>query len=65
MTREEWNMLNTALHKAIPEKPINRMHYLLGKNTEGSHCWGCGTLVLKGWSYCPYCGQAIDWEDKK
>ena len=43
-----------ALEKQIPKKP----YWEYG----GWHCKSCGLDVLSDESFCPLCGQAIDWE---
>ena len=39
-----------ALEKQIPKKPY------------WGHCKSCGLDVLSVESFCPLCGQTIDWE---
>lgn len=46
-----------ALEKQIPKKP----YWEYG----GWHCKACGLDVLSDESFCPLCGQAIDWEVSK
>ena len=43
-----------ALEKQIPKKP----YWEYG----GWHCKSCGLDILSDESFCPLCGQAIDWE---
>ena len=43
-----------ALEKQIPKKP----YWEYG----GCHWKSCGLDVLSDESFCPLCGQAIDWE---
>ena len=43
-------MIIKALEKQIPKKPYWR------------HCKSCGLDILSVESFCPLCGQTIDWE---
>ena len=45
-----------ALQKQIPRMP----YYEYGE----MHCYVCGCIVTADDSYCPECGQAIDWWDE-
>lgn len=44
-----------ALEKQIPKKPY--WEYGVW------HCKSCGLDVFRDDSFCPVCGQAIDWKD--
>ena len=44
-----------ALEKQIPKKPYWETYV-------GWHCKSCGIGVFSNESFCPICGQAIDWE---
>ena len=48
------SMAIEALGKQIPKKP----YWEYG----GCHCKSCGLDVLSDEYFCPFCGQAIDWE---
>ena len=45
-----------ALEKQIPKKPYWEIY-------DGWHCKSCGLSVFSDDSFCPLCGQAIEWED--
>ena len=45
-----------ALEKQTPKKPYWETY-------DGWHCKSCGLSVFSDDSFCPACGQAIDWED--
>lgn len=48
-----------ALEKQVTKKPR--------KSPFGNECFECGSVLDFGsvarFSFCPYCGQAIDWSD--
>ena len=43
-----------ALERQAPKKPYWETY-------EGWHCKSCGVGVFSNESFCPFCGQAIDW----
>ena len=45
-----------ALKKQIPKKPYWETYV-------GWHCKSCGAGVFSNESFCPLCGQAIDWKE--
>ena len=47
-----------AVKKQIPQKPI-------AFNAAGipTHKCSCGEIVSPADYFCPFCGQALDWED--
>ena len=47
-----------AVKKQIPQKPI-------AFNADGvpTHKCSCGEIVGQADYFCPFCGQALDWED--
>ena len=45
-----------ALEKQMPKKPYWEIY-------DGWHCKSCGLGVFSDESFCPVCGQAIDWSD--
>jgi hypothetical protein len=45
-----------ALDKLLPQKPCFRSNIL---------CCECGEKVKRWYSYCPECGQALDWSNEK
>ena len=49
-------VINEALKKQIPRMP----YYEYGE----MRCYVCGCIVTADDSYCPVCGQAIDWWDE-
>lgn len=50
------SMAIEALEKQIPKKPYWETY-------GGWHCKSCGVGVFSNESFCPFCGQAIDWRD--
>lgn len=55
------NELTWALQNATPQKPIK--HELGGDFYYKCHWVSCGADIKKWFSYCPICGQKIDWSD--
>ncbi len=49
-----------ALEKQLPMKPLDAELDIDG--TKIIPCGNCGEAVQFPWSYCPYCGQKIDWQ---
>ena len=45
-----------ALKRQAPKKPYWETY-------AGWHCKSCGAGVFSNESFCPLCGQAIDWEE--
>lgn len=45
-----------ALKRQAPKKPYWETYV-------GWHCTSCGAGVFSNESFCPLCGQAIDWEE--
>lgn len=45
-----------ALEKKVPKKPR-----IINGGTNTCHDTDCCNDVLRWYSYCPVCGQAIDW----
>ena len=43
-----------ALERQAPKKPYWETY-------AGWHCKSCGVGVFSNESFCPFCGQAIDW----
>ena len=60
---ETLNMAVDALEKQIPKKV--RIEHALPKYGYASFCPNCDRMDIGGWSYCPDCGQAIDWNEDK
>lgn len=48
----------TAVKKQIPQKPIK---FTLDGIV--AYKCGCGEIVYPVDCFCPFCGQALDWED--
>ena len=55
MSAEAMKLAIEALEKQIPKKPY--WEYGVW------HCKSCGLDVFRDDSFCPICGQAIDWSD--
>ena len=53
-----------ALEKQIPKKPERIEGTLFGKERYYHKCPNCGDPYVDD-SYCPICGQAIDWSDEE
>lgn len=66
-SKEEFDKLNKALEKQIPKKVI--YHDNCGNETPyQSRCPKCYEAINDTWywageSWCPYCGQKLDWGD--
>lgn len=58
----DWiEMAKSALEKQIPKKPIEARRWLYDN---GLICPVCSCSIYKlSFSYCPNCGQKIDWEE--
>lgn len=54
----------SALEKQILTKPLIEIypHTTIKRSWR---CRGCGGRLLADFKYCPGCGQAIDWSNKK
>lgn len=55
-----------SLQKQVPESPIKAWDSTKGDKTYYRYvCRGCENELKLGdaYKYCPYCGQALDWED--
>lgn len=50
-----------AMRKQIPKKVRIEHHPKYGR---ASFCPNCNRMDVECWSYCPDCGQAIDWKDE-
>ena len=56
-----------ALEKQIPKKPIK--HYFLDRYCVADYYYQCPTFcnvifqLSNTYSFCPNCGQALDWSD--
>jgi hypothetical protein len=50
----------TAVKKQIPQKPIK---FTLDGIV--AYKCSCGEIVYLVDCFCPFCGQALDWEDRK
>ena len=57
---ESFEIAVNALKKQKPMK-VGVTHYHDGSIEES--CRACYEIVTEAMNYCPYCGQAIDWED--
>lgn len=58
---EEMEIAIKALEKQIPKKPIEARRWLYDN---GLICPVCSCSIYKlSFSYCPNCGQKIDWEE--
>ena len=55
MSAEAMNLAIEALEKQVSKKPYWETYV-------GWHCKSCGIGVFSNESFCPICGQAIDWE---
>lgn len=53
-----------ALEKQIAKKPERIEGTLFGKERYYHKCPNCGDPYVDD-SYCPICGQAIDWSDEE
>ena len=49
-----------AMQKQIPKKVRIEHHPKYGRAT---FCPNCNRMDVECWSYCPDCGQAIDWSE--
>ena len=49
-----------AMMKQIPKKVRIGHHPKYGRAT---FCPNCNRMDVECWSYCPNCGQAIDWSE--
>ena len=60
--KKTFNMAISALEKRIPKKVRIEQHPKYGRVT---FCPNCNYMDMECWSYsyCPVCGQAIDWSD--
>ncbi len=58
LINQAFNIAIEALEKQAPKKP----------NGFNSECWDCGEFLLSSQdqpSYCPSCGQKIDWSEEE
>lgn len=51
-----------SILRQIPKKPS--MFDERGNVTATDRCCKCHKVIYNKYSYCPYCGQAVDWEDE-
>ena len=58
--KEALRMAIEALEKQIPKKVRIEHHPIYGRAT---FCPNCNRMDVECWSYCPDCGQAIDWSE--
>lgn len=61
--RESVSVAIKALEKQIPKKVHIEEHH--PKYGHASFCPNCNRMDVGGWSYCPYCGQAIGLEESE
>lgn len=63
----DWNLLNELVEKATPKKP--------DVNINNGYCPNChqafglertkeAMLRPRWFSFCPYCGQSLDWSEE-
>lgn len=59
---DEWavEIAVKAMEKQIPKKVRIEHHPKYGRAT---FCPNCNRMDVECWSYCPDCGQAIDWSE--
>lgn len=63
---ETLNIVENAVKKQIPKKPIEKEVVgvsITGYKYKGGQCPKCLSTVCH--NYCPNCGQALDWNDLK
>lgn len=56
-----------SLEKQIPKKPTFTLcHFKSGLSGNVAHCPSCSEYLsfLSDTSYCPYCGQLINWSEE-
>ncbi len=54
---EENQALDYAIELAKRDEAIKPTFY--------GNCSICGKYMAKGWSFCPECGQRLDWNDEE
>lgn len=61
LSTKDANKILVLPKKQIPIKPICFEH---GRTRNKYECGNCGSSeIFKEWEYCPWCGQAIKWND--
>ena len=60
--REMCKLSIEALEKQIPKKTKNLIKRANGLHNLGK-CPVCGINIVEAYSYCPKCGQRIDWSE--
>ena len=58
-TEEDYEFMKQAIEKQKPKKPMP----LLNVYPDGQYECSCDCPVLRCYSYCPKCGQKLDWSD--
>ena len=55
---------NPTPHTVVPvEAPIKIGNVNWGKGTTIYSCPNCNEFISRVYTYCPKCGQALDWSD--
>ena len=60
-SKKEYEEYDSAIEKQIAKEPIP----LLNVYPDGQYECSCDCPVLRCYSYCPKCGQKLDWSDVK
>ena len=60
-SKKEYEEYENAIKKQIAKEPIP----LLNVYPDGQYECSCDCPVLRCYSYCPKCGQKLDWSDVK
>lgn len=63
----DWNLLNELVEKATPKKPdvnINNGYCLNCHQAFGLERTKEAMLRPRWFSFCPYCGQSLDWSEE-
>lgn len=63
----DWNLLKGLVEKATPKKPEITIHNGLCPNCHqafGFERTRQAMLRPRWFSFCPYCGQALDWSEE-
>ena len=60
LNREAKQMAINALEKQMPKKPIFDTYHRVGHM-----CPNCNNTNPWGYEHCRYCGQNLDWSEKR
>lgn len=55
IVNQTFNKIENALEKQIAKKPIDKLMYI--------ECPACENIEIDDCSYCPNCGQKLDWSE--